>query len=50
MVKLRLNNKQKQANHIRGTNEWYGRLETDSFRIHYRKTGAHIVPTYGGKL
>jgi hypothetical protein len=25
-------------------------LETDSFRIHYRKTGAHIVPTYGGKL
>lgn len=25
-------------------------FETDSFRIHYRKTGAHIVPTYGGKL
>lgn len=25
------------------------RFETDSFRIHYRKTGAHIVPTYGGK-
>lgn len=24
-------------------------FETDSFRIHYRKTGAHIVPTYGGK-
>lgn len=111
-------NEQKQANHIKGTNEWYRRLktelangnqvepsyltismdeaaelikrysgtgkflykedpdyipkkeiikhshkigmyidqrtgkmfETDSFRIHYRKTGAHIVPTYGGKL
>lgn len=110
-------NEQKQADHIRGTNEWYRRLETDlangkqvepsyltismdeaaklikrysgtgkflykedpayipkkeiikhdskigmyidqstgemfetdSFRIHYRKTGAHIVPTYGGK-
>lgn len=110
-------NKQKQADHIRGTNEWYRRyetdlangkqiepsyltismdeaaklikrysgtgkllykedptyipkkeiikhdskigmyidqstgemFETDSFRIHYRKTGAHIVPTYGGK-
>lgn len=110
-------NEQKQANHIKGTNEWYRRLktelangnqvepsyltismdeaaelikrysgtgkflykedpdyipkkeiikhshkigmyidqrtgemfETDSFRIHYRKTGAHIVPTYGGK-
>ncbi|HEO7206296.1 TPA: capsid protein [Streptococcus agalactiae] len=110
-------NEQKQADHIRGTNEWYKRLETDlangkqfepsyltvsmeeaaklikrysgtgkflykedptyipkkeiikhdskigmyidqstgemfetdSFRIHYRKTGAHIVPTYGGK-
>lgn len=25
-------------------------FETDSFRIHYRNTGAHIVPTYGGKL
>ena len=25
-------------------------FETDSFRIHYRKTGAHIVPTYGGEL
>ena len=24
-------------------------FETNSFRIHYRKTGAHIVPTYGGK-
>lgn len=24
-------------------------FETDSFRIHYRKTGAHIVPTYGGE-
>lgn len=111
-------NEQKQAEHIKGTNEWYRRLETelangnqiepsyltismdeaaelikrysgtgkflykedpdyipkkeiikhnrkigiyidqrtgeifetDSFRIHYRKTGAHIVPTYGGKL
>jgi len=111
-------NEQKQANHIKGTNEWHRRLETelangnrvepsyltismdeaaelikrysgtgkflykedpdyipkkeiikhshkigmyidqrtgemfetDSFRIHYRKTGAHIVPTYGGKL
>ncbi|MTB36156.1 phage minor capsid protein [Streptococcus uberis] len=110
-------NEQKQSDHIRGTNEWYRRLETDlangkqfepsyltvsideaaklikrysgtgkflykedptyipkkeiikhdskigmyidqstgemfetdSFRIHYRKTGAHIVPTYGGK-
>lgn len=110
-------NEQKQAEHIKGTNEWYRRLETelangnqiepsyltismdeaaelikrysgtgkflykedpdyipkkeiikhnskvgvyidqqtgemfetDSFRIHYRKTGAHIVPTYGGK-
>lgn len=110
-------NEQKQADHIRGTNEWYRRLETDlangkqiepsyltismdeaatlikrysgtgkflykedpnyipkkeiikhnskigmyidqhagemfetdSFRIHYRKTGAHIVPTYGGE-
>lgn len=110
-------NEQKQANHIKGTNEWHRRLETelangnrvepsyltismdeaadlikrysgtgkflykedpdyipkkeiikhshkigmyidqrtgemfetDSFRIHYRKTGAHIVPTYGGK-
>lgn len=110
-------NEQKQADHIRGTNEWHRRLETDlangkqvepsyltismdeatklikrysgtgkllykedptyipkkeiikhdskigmyidqstgemfetdSFRIHYRKTGAHIVPTYGGK-
>ncbi|MCV6815279.1 phage minor capsid protein [Streptococcus uberis] len=110
-------NEQKQSDHIRGTNEWYRRLETDlangkqfepsyltvsideaaklikrysgtgkflykedptyipkkeiikhdskigmyidqstgemfetdSFRIHYRKTGAHIVPTYGGE-
>ena len=25
-------------------------FETDTFRIHYRKTGAHIVPTYGGEL
>ncbi|MDZ5509524.1 phage minor capsid protein [Enterococcus cecorum] len=25
------------------------RFDTDSFRIHYRNTGAHIVPTYGGK-
>ena len=25
------------------------KFETDSFRIHYRKTGAHIVPTYGGE-
>ena len=24
-------------------------FETDSFRIHYRKMEAHIVPTYGGK-
>ncbi len=24
-------------------------VETDSFRIHYRKTGAHIVPTLRGK-
>lgn len=24
-------------------------FETDSFRIHYRKTGAHIVPTLRGK-
>lgn len=110
-------NEQKQSDHIRGTNEWYRRLETglangkqfepsyltvsmeeaaklikrysgagqfrysdkdgyvpkkeiiqhhskigmyidqstgemfetDSFRIHYRKTGAHIVPTLRGK-
>ena len=31
----------------KGTGEMF---ETDSFRIHYRKTGAHIVPTYGGEL